>query len=173
MSKFYIPINPITNTNLMTALNNGKKDGSDTSMQAFLNEPFNAEFLVPIDIKSNQESLYDVLMLSTPPYVYIPIFTNYFEMMKMANLQKNQKAFVMSLDEIIDIVYEVYEVLGYEIQGVILNPFSNNLFFNCELLDSMQIIMQQNRQKKVYEEIHDILLSGNNENDEKIKGEDV
>ena len=156
MFRLYNPTNPIVNTKLMNALNNGKKDNSDICMQNVLDELFNADFLLPVDTKRSEEGLYDVFMIGENDKTYIPIYTNYFEMMKMPDIQKNQKAFVMDMDEIIDLLYELYE-FGYNIQGIIVNPCSNNWFFDNQLLDSMQIIMQQNRQKKVYEELHNIL----------------
>ena len=159
MPKIYDNSHPLINSKLMKTIQNGRMEYSDENMNELLNELFDSNFLIPIGDNYNLENgLFDIIMLCDDLGLYIPIFTNYFEMRKMKETVKNQKSLFVSFDEAIDLSYELYE---YNILGVIVDPFGVGLYFDNKMLCNMQQIMQVKQQSKVLEELKTILASAN------------
>ena len=155
MPRPYDEQHPVINTNLIKIIKNSREEYTDDNIDNLLTEIFNAEFIIATSNNGPVfKDVYDMLMLSDEFGVYLPIFTNYFEMRKMKETTKHQAALIYTFDEIIDLVFSLFDV---DIKGIIIDPFGTNLYFNTKLLESLRQIMHVQQKSKIIEEVKQIL----------------
>lgn len=160
MTRDYNPKNPIINPLLIKKINEVRNDTDDNVFLDFLNTLYESEFLIPVsetNIVGAETQLLDFMMIQTDNGgIYIPIFTNYFEMRKLQNTTKEQKALVTDLYDTTDLLY-VMEEAGA--MGLVIDPFGINLTLSTDFIQNAEQIMQTQKQSKLIKEMHNELLT--------------
>lgn len=158
MTRDYNPKNPIINPLLIKRINEVRINKEDNIFLDFLNTLYEAEFLMPVtetNIVGSDTQLFDFMILQNDNGIYVPIFTNYFEMRKLQSTTKNQKALVTDFYDTTDLLY-VMEEAGVE--GIVIDPFGINLILSLDFIQNAEQIMQTQKQTKLIKEMHKELL---------------
>lgn len=158
MTRDYDSKNPIVNPLLIQKIKEARQNTDDKVFLDFLTELFEAEFLMPIESNytGSDSQLFDVMLLQNADGIYIPIFTNYFEMRKLNGTKKNQKILVTDFYDTIDLVFMLEEVGA---AGIVIDPFGINLSLSLDFIEGAEQIIQTQKQKKMIKEMHNLLLN--------------
>lgn len=158
MTRDYDSKNPIVNPLLIQKIKEARQNTDDKVFLDFLTELFEAEFLMPIEnnYTGSDSQLFDVMLLQNADGIYIPIFTNYFEMRKLNGTKKNQKILVTDFYDTIDLVFMLEEVGA---AGIVIDPFGINLSLSLDFIEGAEQIIQTQKQKKMIKEMHNLLLN--------------
>lgn len=164
MTRDYNPNSPIINPKLIKKINEARKNKEDNVFLDFLTELYNAEFIMPVQKNHSQELvgqyLFDVVLLQNTEGMYLPIFTNYFEMRKLENTTKNQPSLVTDFYDTTELTFLLAES---GLDGVVIDPFGVNLTLSLDFIEGAEEIMKQQKQSKLIKEMHkDILLEQEN-----------
>lgn len=161
MTRDYDPKSPIINPLLIKKINEARKNIDDNIFIEFLNVLYDSEFIIPVyetNITGSDVRLLDVTMLQNEDGIFIPIFTNYFEMRKLEGTTKKQKSLVTDIYDIADLLFSMAETGA---QGIVIDPFGINLTLSMDFIEGAEVIMQSQKQTKLIKEMHDeILISG-------------
>ena len=160
MTRDYNPNSPIINPKLIKKINEARTNQDDNVFLDFLTELYDAEFIMPVQKNRSQEFLgqylFDVVLLQNTSGMYLPIFTNYFEMRKMENTTKNQPSLVTDFYDTTELLF-LLEESG--LNGVVIDPFGVNLTLSLDFIEGAEQIMQQQKQSKLIKEMHKDILS--------------
>lgn len=159
MTRDYNSKNPVINPLLIQKITEARNNTDDSVFLEFLSALFDAEFLLPIgetNLLGSDSHLFDVMLLQNSEGIYVPIFTNYFEMRKLDSTTKNQKTLVTDFYDTIDLVFMLEEA-GAE--GIVIDPFGINLSLSLDFIEGAEQIMRTQKQNKMIKEMHNILLT--------------
>lgn len=143
-------ISPVTNPELIKAINKAKEKPDQANSNRMLNEAVKAKFLIPIKMEStivmdgskgygdveNANIEFELLKANTGA-IYYPVFTDLKEMQKCA-VDKNQSSMVVSFDDLASLLLQPMNAIA----GFVINPMGENVCFSTQMIAAMKKDME-------------------------------
>lgn len=144
-------ISPVTNPDLIKAINKAKENPDQYNSNRMLNEAVKANFLIPIKMEStivmdgskgygdveNANINFELLKANTGK-IYYPVFTDLKEMQKCA-VDKNQSSMVVSFDDLASLLLQPMNAIA----GFVINPMGDNVCFSTQMIAAMKKDMER------------------------------
>lgn len=144
-------ISPVSNPELIKAINRAKENPNQTNSNRMLNEAVKAKYLIPIKMEStivmdgsnaygdveNASINFELLRANTGK-TYYAIFTDLKEMQKCA-VDKNQSSMVVSFDDMAALLLQPMNAIA----GFVINPMGENICFSTQMVAAMKKDMEK------------------------------
>ena len=138
-------MNPVTNPELIKAINKAKEKPDQANSNRMLNEVVKANFLIPIKMEStiavdgqgyseveNANINFELLRANTGN-IYYPVFTDVQEMKKCA-VDKNQSSMIVNFDDLAAMLLQPMNAIA----GFVINPMGENVCFSVQMIAAMK-----------------------------------
>lgn len=144
-------ISPVTNPELIKAINKAKENPDQINSNRMLNEAVKAKYLIPITMEStivmdenkgygdveNANINFDLLRANTGK-TYYPVFTDLKEMQKCA-VDKNQSSMIVTFDDLAALLLQPMNAVA----GFVINPMGDNVCFSTQMIAAMKKDMER------------------------------
>lgn len=144
-------ISPVSNPDLIKAINKAKENPDQINSNRMLNEAVKAKYLIPIKMESTivmdgNKGYGDVedaninfeLLKANTGKIYYPVFTDLKELQKCA-VDKNQSSMVVSFDDLAALLLQPMNA----IEGFVINPMGDNICFSTQMIAAMKKDMER------------------------------
>lgn len=144
-------ISPVSNPELIKAINKAKENPDQINSNRMLNEAVKAKYLIPIKMESTivmdgNKGYGDVedaninfeLLKANTGKIYYPVFTDLKEMQKCA-VDKNQSSMVVSFDDLAALLLQPMNAIA----GFVINPMGENICFSTQMIAAMKKDMER------------------------------
>lgn len=150
-------INPVKNQALKAAMEAARKDSSVENSVKLLNEVVRARLLIPVSMDRPAE--YDEktgevilekdtqisfeLIKSASGELFYPVFTDGEELRK-CDIEKDQQSLLVNFDDLAAMLLQPQN----QVAGFVINPMSDSMRFNTEMVAAMKKDMEQGQGKE-------------------------
>lgn len=144
-------ISPVSNPDLIKAINKAKENPDQINSNRMLNEAVKAKYLIPIKMESTivmdgNKGYGDVedaninfeLLKANTGKIYYPVFTDMKELQKCA-VDKNQSSMVVSFDDLAALLLQPMNAIA----GFVINPMGENICFSTQMIAAMKKDMER------------------------------
>ncbi|MBR3787230.1 MAG: SseB family protein [Firmicutes bacterium] len=144
-------ISPVSNPDLIKAINKAKENPDQINSNRMLNEAVKAKYLIPIKMESTivmdgNKGYGDVedaninfeLLKANTGKIYYPVFTDLKELQKCA-VDKNQSSMVVSFDDLAALLLQPMNAIA----GFVINPMGDNICFSTHMIAAMKKDMEK------------------------------
>jgi len=144
-------ISPVSNPDLIKAINKAKENPDQINSNRMLNEAVKAKYLIPIKMESTivmdgNKGYDDVedaninfeLLKANTGKIYYPVFTDLKELQKCA-VDKNQSSMVVSFDDLAALLLQPMNAIA----GFVINPMGENICFSTQMIAAMRKDMER------------------------------
>ena len=144
-------ISPVSNPDLIKAINKAKENPDQINSNRMLNEAVKAKYLIPIKMESTivmdgNKGYDDVedaninfeLLKANTGKIYYPVFTDLKELQKCA-VDKNQSSMVVSFDDLAALLLQPMNAIA----GFVINPMGENICFSTQMIAAMRKDMEK------------------------------
>lgn len=144
-------ISPVSNPDLIKAINKAKENPDQINSNRMLNEAVKAKYLIPIKMESTivmdgNKGYGDVedaninfeLLKANTGKIYYSVFTDLKELQKCA-VDKNQSSMVVSFDDLAALLLQPMNAIA----GFVINPMGENICFSTQMIAAMKKDMER------------------------------
>lgn len=157
-------ISPISNPELIKAINKAKESPDQANSVRMLNEVVRAKLLIPVsmdgtiptgdnsDISDDEMTQISFeLIKANNGDIYYPVFTDVHEMRKCA-IDKNQSSMIVNFDDLAAMLLQPMNAVA----GFVINPMGENICFSVQMIAAIKKDIDKENDKNGKEFSQDI-----------------